>query len=133
MPVKQNASVEKHQLPGLEHQTLAGHSDGLRGFEVWRQRIAAGAATPLHRHNCEEVIVILAGEGVCRFPGAADEPFRRDETLIIPANAVHQICNTGEEELFLLATLAMAPVAVETEHGEDMPLPWYADPAPAPQ
>ena len=34
MPLNQNESIEKHHLPGLEHQTLAGSRDGLKGLEV---------------------------------------------------------------------------------------------------
>lgn len=125
MHVNQNASLEKHHLPGLEHQTLAGKRDGLRGVEVWRQTIAPHAATPMHRHDCEEVIVILHGQGVCRFEDR-ELPFKADETLVIPSNVVHQICNTGDEGLYLIASLAMAPVKVETGDGAPMALPWDA-------
>ena len=48
MHVNNNASVTLHKLPGLDHQTLAGHQDGLKSFEVWRQTIAQQAATPVH-------------------------------------------------------------------------------------
>ena len=73
MNVNHNAATRKHNLPGLEHQTLAGRRDGLNNFEIWRQTIDAGAATPVHRHACEEVIVVLKGQGVCRC-GDAREP-----------------------------------------------------------
>ena len=112
MPLNQNESIEKHHLPGLEHQTLAGSRDGLKGLEVWRQTIDAGAATPVHRHDCEEVIVILKGGGTCIIEGE-DHHFKADETLIIPSGVIHQICNNGTEDLYILATLSMAPVAVE--------------------
>ncbi len=123
MPVNENAKAPIHNLPGLEHQTLAGSRDGLKGVEVWRQTIDAGAATPVHRHDCEEVIVILRGGGTCTIEGE-DHVFKADETLIIPAGVVHQICNTTDEDLHILATLTMAPVAVETADGDAMPLPW---------
>ena len=55
---------------------------------------------------------------------AAESPFEADQTLILSPNVVHQICNTGDEDLHILATLAMAPVAVETGSGEPLPLPW---------
>lgn len=123
MPVNQNHQATKHNLPGLLHQTLAGSRDGLRGLEVWRQKIDAGAATPVHRHDCEEVIVIFQGEGTCTIEGE-DHGFKADETLIIPPGVVHQIRNTGSDDLHILATLTMAPVAVETADGQAMPLPW---------
>lgn len=123
MPLNQNKAIEKHHLPGLEHQTLAGSRDGLKGLEVWRQTIAPGADTPVHRHDCEEVIVVLGGEGSCTIEGE-DQTIRADETLIIPPGVVHQIRNTGSDDLYILATLTMAPVAVETAEGDAMPLPW---------
>lgn len=124
MPVNDHATLPTHQLPGLEHRTLAGKRDGLQAFEIWRQKIDAGASTPVHRHDCEEVIVILSGRGTCRFADGTESPFEADQTLILSPNVVHQICNTGDEDLHILATLSMAPVAVETASGEPLPLPW---------
>jgi mannose-6-phosphate isomerase-like protein (cupin superfamily) len=125
MHVNHNPAVPKHNLPGLEHQTLAGRQDGLNSFEVWRQTISPNAVTPVHRHDCEEVIVILGGSGVCKFEDR-ELPFKADQTLVIPPNVVHQICNNGSEDLYIIATLAMSPVKVETADGAAMPLPWYA-------
>lgn len=123
MNVNHNASMKKHHLPGLEHQTLAGRRDGLTGIEVWRQTIVGGAATPVHRHDCEEVIVCLKGQGVCHCNGQ-EFHFKEDETLIIPSGVTHQICNTGTGELYIVATLAMAPVRVENAAHQHMALPW---------
>lgn len=125
MHVNNNSSVKKHQLPGLEHQTLAGCQDGLKSFEIWRQTIAAHAATPVHSHACEEVILVMGGSGVCRFEDC-ELPFKADQTLVIPGNVVHQICNTGDEDLHIIATLAASPVEVKSETGAAMALPWYA-------
>ena len=123
MNVNHNADLKKHYLPGLEHQTLAGRRDGLSSIEVWRQTIAGGAATPVHRHDCEEVIVCLRGHGVCH-SGGHSYHFKENETLVIPAGVTHQICNDGSGDMDILATLAMAPVRVETATHEPMALPW---------
>jgi mannose-6-phosphate isomerase-like protein (cupin superfamily) len=92
-------------------------------MEVWHQTMAPGAATPVHRHVCEEVIVILAGSGRLDLEGASHD-FRADSTLIVPPDAVHQIVNTGREDLVLVAALGAAPVRVRTGEGEPLPLPW---------
>jgi mannose-6-phosphate isomerase-like protein (cupin superfamily) len=126
MAVKDNNVIEAQNLPGLSHQTLAGPRDGLKGMEVWMQTISAGAATPVHRHDCEEVIVVQSGSGTCMVEGAVTE-FGPNSTLVLPANSVHQICNTGAEDMRIVATLGMAPVRVETADGELMDLPWYQD------
>lgn len=125
MHVNHNPAATVHHLPGLEHQTLAGAQDGLRHCEVWRQTIAPQASTPVHRHDCEEVILIMGGSGICRFEDRV-LPFKTDQTLVIPPNVIHQICNDGDEALHIIATLAMAPVKVETADGAALPLPWYA-------
>jgi mannose-6-phosphate isomerase-like protein (cupin superfamily) len=128
MQVSHNSDTETHCLPGLEHQTLAGRKDGLQQFEVWRQKIAAGAATPVHKHDCEEVIVVFSGQGVCHCDGR-EFHFKADDTLMIPPGIAHQIVNTGNEDLNIMATLSMAPVKVETAEGQAMALPWDHHPA----
>ena len=123
MHVNNTASATLHELPGLAHQPLAGHQDGLKSFEVWRQTLAPHAETPVHCHACEEAIVILSGTGVCRFEDR-ELFFKADQTLIIPSDVVHQICNTGDTDLHILATLSASPVAVKTATGEPLALPW---------
>ena len=59
MPVINNAGLKTFELPGLVHQTIAGKEQGV---EVWRQTLAPKAATFMHRHDCEEIIVILRGK-----------------------------------------------------------------------
>lgn len=123
MPLNHNPDIETHHLPGLAHQTLAGCKDGLQQFEVWRQTIDAGAATPIHKHNCEEVIVIFSGQGMCQFDDHEIQ-FKADDTLMIPPDVPHQIINTGTVDLNIMATLSMSPVRVEAADGTPMPLPW---------
>ena len=122
MPVHNNATLETHHLPGLEHQTLAGSRDGLGQMEVWRQRIAAGAATPEHRHDCEEVIVILEGNGTYTVEGKST-PLKAHDVVTIPPGVLHQVV-AGDEEILLVASFAMAPVRVQSADGNAMPLPW---------
>jgi mannose-6-phosphate isomerase-like protein (cupin superfamily) len=125
MAILANATLKVHKLPGIEHRTLAGHEQGVRSMEVWKQTVAPGAATPVHRHACEEVIVILAGAGEMTLDGKTTS-FGPDSTLIVPVDAVHQIVNTGSEPMLLIAVLGMAPVRVRTGEDEAIPLPWDA-------
>ena len=69
MPVVNNTSLPKFALPGLDHRTLAGPDNGMKNLEMWAQTIAAGAGTPVHRHACEEAIVILEGSGTLTAEG----------------------------------------------------------------
>lgn len=125
MPIVNNADLETLELPGLRHQTIAGHRQGVESMEVWLQTIAPGAGTPVHRHACEEVVLILSGSGTCTVEGQTTA-FGPNSTLILKPDVVHQIVNTSTEEMRLVGILSMAPVRVKTADGEPLPLPWDA-------
>lgn len=129
MPLVRHEQIEALELPGLVHRTVAGHAQGVKTMEVWVQTMLPGAATPVHRHACEEVIVVLSGSGVCTVDGKSFE-FGANSTLIVEADAVHQLVNTSDEPMHLVASLAMAPVRVRHADGAAMALPWDA-PEPA--
>lgn len=123
MTVLERADIESFSLPGLNHQTLANLTHGTYTMEVWRQTLAAGAVTPWHRHSCEEVVVVLSGRGEFRMPGRT-ETFWPDATLIVESDALHQVANTGDAPLELLAVLGMTPVTVLDAAGHLLELPW---------
>jgi quercetin dioxygenase-like cupin family protein len=123
MSVIRNELLPSFSLPGLQHQTVAGPEHGLRTLEMWVQHIAPGTGTPVHRHNCEEVILVLRGSGRLHLSGE-ELDFSANSTLQIPPDAVHQIINTGSEEMFLVAALGQAPVRVYTADRQPIPLPW---------
>lgn len=121
--IRENAEVQAVALPGIVHRTLAGSQDGMKQMEVWMQTIAPGAETPMHRHDCEEVIVVLAGSGTCEINGET-RTFGAGSTIMVPPNAVHRIANTGREDLQLVAGLSVTPVQVCAPDGTRIPLPW---------
>ena len=123
MHVSDNDAAPRAGLPGLEHETLAGSRDGLRHLSVWRNTIAAGAATPPHRHDCEEVVIVESGHGELHIGGTI-ERFGPNTTLTIPPNVDHQIVNAGAEPIRLVAVFSMTPVAVVLPDGQPFPLPW---------
>eukprot|EP00271_Cylindrocystis_brebissonii_P007699 TRINITY_DN2131_c0_g1_i1.p1 TRINITY_DN2131_c0_g1~~TRINITY_DN2131_c0_g1_i1.p1 ORF type:complete len:253 (-),score=22.33 TRINITY_DN2131_c0_g1_i1:487-1245(-) len=57
---------------GLSHITVAGAvHHGMQEVEVWMQTFAPGAGTPIHRHACEEVFVVLGGHGTLSMEAVA--------------------------------------------------------------
>ncbi len=124
MSVKNNSTMQEYSLPGLVHQTLASHNDGLNGTEVWMQQVKPGGETPIHYHECEEVVVIIKGSGRLSIDGKAIA-FASNSTLIIPPAVVHQIVNTGTEDILLIASFSSTPAKVYTPDGEELPLPWH--------
>ncbi|KAG8389383.1 hypothetical protein BUALT_Bualt02G0223500 [Buddleja alternifolia] len=108
-------------LPGISHITLAGAlMHGFKEVEVWLQTIAPGAGTPIHRHSCEEIFVVLNGSGTLylasqshtKYPGSPQEfPIFSNSTFHIPVNEVHQVWNTDEhEDLHFLVVISRPPV-----------------------
>lgn len=68
--------------------------------EVWLQTFSPGSRTPIHRHSCEEVFVVLKGSGTLylasssheKYPGKPQElSIFPNSTFQIPVNDVHQV------------------------------------------
>ena len=125
MSVIDNSTIQQFSLPGLVHQTLASHKDGLQNAEVWMQTVQSGGETPIHYHDCEEVIVILKGSGQISIAEKI-EKFAPNSTLIIPPDTVHQLVNSGTEEIILVASFSSTPAKVFTPDGEELVLPWQS-------
>ncbi|MEW6126007.1 MAG: cupin domain-containing protein [Acidobacteriota bacterium] len=123
MSVIQHSALEKFDFPGIIHQTIASEKLGVNGIESWMQTVAPQSGTPAHKHDCPEVVVILRGQGQLILDGETST-FTANSTLLIPAGAVHQILNTGDEEMQLIGTFNQSPVRVYTAEGDPINLPW---------
>lgn len=108
MTVIANKTPAASGIPGIEHVTLAGGSDGLHDISLWQQSIAPGAATPPHRHDCEEVMLCGGGEGELHIDDRV-ERFGAGTTVVIPRNADHQIFSVGSEARGYLPCSARRP------------------------
>ena len=125
MRVLDHGQLKTYDVPGMRHRTLAGSEHGLKTLEVWAQTVDPGGATPSHKHDREEVFGIQQGQGTIRLE-EEEWPFAAGTTVIVPPGVVHQVVNTGEEELTYLVVLGMAPVRLETADGRPVHRPWLA-------
>lgn len=125
MSVKDNSTIQQFCIPGVVHQTLASHQDGLNSTEVWMQTVEPGGETPIHYHDCDEVVVIIKGSGRLSIDKKTID-FARNSTLIIPPDIVHQLVNNGIEEIILIASFSSTPAKVFTPDGEELVLPWQS-------
>jgi len=116
-------SVEPRVIPGIVHRTLAGVATDFHNLSIWMQFIDPGEETPMHRHDCEEAVVVLAGSGTCIVEGT-EYSFGPNSVLLFKPNEVHKIINSGSEKMHVVGSLTGAPVKVETPEGEAMALPW---------
>lgn len=123
MHVISNQQPVPSAISGIAHTTLAGEEEGLSKLSVWQQSVAPGAATPPHRHDCEEVVICSGGTGELRL-GEQAAQFSRNMTVVIPANVEHQIVNVGDEALQFVAVFSMSPVRAYFPDGTAIELPW---------
>ncbi|XP_019441822.1 PREDICTED: auxin-binding protein T85 [Lupinus angustifolius] len=148
IPLVRNISEipqDNYGRAGLSHITVAGSLlHGLKEVEVWLQTFAPGTHTPIHRHSCEEVFVVLKGSGALylssvsdgKYPGKPQEHFIfPNSTFHIPVNDAHQLWNTNKhEDLQLLVIISRPPVKVFIYEDWSMPhtaaklkFPYYWD------
>ncbi|KAG6416240.1 hypothetical protein SASPL_123666 [Salvia splendens] len=125
-PIVRNISEipqDNYGRQGLSHITVAGSAlHGFKEIEVWLQTFAPGARTPIHRHSCEEIFVVLKGSGTLylasnshkNYPGSPQEfPIFKNSTFFVPVNDAHQVWNTDEhEDLQVLVVISRPPVKV---------------------
>ncbi|KAH6808425.1 endoplasmic reticulum auxin binding protein 1 [Perilla frutescens var. frutescens] len=124
VPIVRNISEihqENYGRQGLSHITVAGSvMHGFKEVEVWLQTFAPGARTPIHRHSCEEIFVVLKGSGTVylasnsgkKYPGSPQElPIFKNSTFFVPVNDAHQVWNTNEQEdLQVMVIISRPPV-----------------------
>ena len=125
MPIISHASIKKITLPevGVVHQTIAGRKHGSRTVEIWMQAATLNSATPLHYHDCEEIVIVLRGEGWVMINGKKTN-FGPGTTIIVEPKVVHQMKNTGSDEMFVIAVLSSRTPKTYFPDGKLMPLPW---------
>lgn len=110
-------------IPGVAHATWAGEAEGLTQLSVWRQTLAPGAATPPHRHDCDEVVLCLAGWGEVHADGEVRR-FGAEHTVVLPRGRNHQIFNVGPQPMELVGLFGASPVGTCLPDGSPLALPW---------
>lgn len=122
MPVIDHAKWKEFEMMGNFMTGLATPSRGAKTLEVWKASMAPDASTPPHRHDAEEIVVVLTGEGEAHAAGEVAR-FRAPCTLILPGNQLHQLKNTGTERMDTVAVVPISSKVFDAE-GNEMPLPW---------
>lgn len=123
MNVHDQSRPEATPIPGVAHATWAGADEGLSQLSLWRQTLAPGAATPPHRHDCDEAVLCLAGWGELHTEGTVQR-FGAEQTVVLPRGRDHQIFNAGPMPLELIGVFAATPVPVLLPDGSALELPW---------
>ena len=109
----------------LEGNHIAGVANPRRGapqVEVWHCRVDAGSATPPHRHDHEEVVVVVSGRGRARL-GDEELSWGPGDTLILPADRLHQLF--ADTDAVYVAVMPAAS-RISDASGAPLDLPWRA-------
>ena len=110
-------------IPGVAHATWAGQEEGLSQLSLWRQTLAPGAATPPHRHDCDEVVLCQSGWGELHIGGQAFH-FGANSVVVLPRDREHQLFSVGPMPMELIGIFGSSPVVTMQPDGEPLPLPW---------
>lgn len=109
---------------------MIGDSDDHRPNTTWRlavdpgthgrvaelsfleERCAPGDRIPLHRHDVDEVVIVLDGTGAYTL-GEEVNPVARGDVVFIPAGVAHGTANTGDAALHVHAVFPARKVLME--------------------
>ena len=121
--IEQAIAHARRRFPASPTPPGPARHEGLSQLSVWRQTMAPGAATPPHSHDCDEVVLCMAGSGELHIDGRVQR-FGANETLILPRGSQHQLFNIGAVPMQTLGVFGASPVQTFLPDGALLPLPW---------
>ena len=93
--------VEMEGVEGVTIRWLISKSDDAPNFAMRLFEVSPGGHSPLHTHEWEHEVYILAGSGELEFEGER-RPFEKGWFLLVPPDREHMFINTGDETLRFL-------------------------------
>jgi quercetin dioxygenase-like cupin family protein len=118
--LRDNLPLEFHTLAGNHVAGVATLRRGAREVEMWIGRMEAGASSPPHCHDTEEIVHVLSGNGWATV-GETSRVFAAGDTLILPSGTSHQLFAESAVE-FVCAMRSGG--TIRFPYGEVMDLPW---------
>lgn len=108
---------------GILTTPLVSPSVGARSFITGITELAPGAEVPMHRHNCEESVVLLEGEAAIEIDGG-QHPLRPLDSTLIPPNVTHRFRNLSMTRAMKILWIYGSPDATRTLEatGETRPI-----------
>ena len=123
MPIARDADVPAFERFGNFMQGLATPSRGAREVMVWRTRVAPGGGPPVHKHDHEEVVVIVSGSGTFVEEDGTVHAFGPGDTLLAPAGVVHELKADEGVAVEWIACMASGTKTFKPD-GEELTTPW---------
>lgn len=123
MAIVRAAEQEVHGEEGFEVRVLADSRRGAKELHVTRMKLAPGEreeGANLHKHDHEEIIVVLSG--ACSFRVGDEEPrLSAGDVLIIPPGVLH--IGIREPEGCETLTIQLAGARNFGADGKERPVP----------
>jgi len=123
MAVFYHESLPVHTVPRIQTRILVGDASGAAATTIWEQWIEAGGHIPVHYHEVEEVLVLLAG---CVDVSLGEERVKvlAPATIVIAPHQLHGLQHAGTEQVHLLAMFPEKSPQIFDPEGNLRPLPW---------
>jgi quercetin dioxygenase-like cupin family protein len=122
MPLVRAADARRRERPGASGAGLATPSLGAAELIVCSASFEPGFGGGAgHKHDREEVVVIVAGSGVATLDGE-DVPFDAGDTVIVPPGVMHSFA--AGDDGFECITCEPAGIRFFDAHDNEMESPW---------
>jgi quercetin dioxygenase-like cupin family protein len=123
MPLARDAELPAFERGGNHMQGLATPSRGTAEVMVWRTRVAPGGGPPVHKHDREEVVVIVSGTGRVVEEDGTEFAFGPGDTITAPPNFVHEL---RADDGVAVEWIACMPAGTKTmlPDGTELSTPW---------
>jgi len=124
MSVIHSEETPVHELPGNRLCGLATRSRGSSEVALWSHALEAGAESPPHWHDHDQVIYVLAGAGRV-IVGDEEVAISAGDVVVAPAGTPHQVRAASHEGL---DTLVAIPAGLRTfrPDGTEIEQPWHS-------
>ncbi len=97
---------EAAEAQGVTIRWLIGEKEGAPNFTMRLFDVEPGAATPLHTHEWEHEVFVLAGRG--RVYGGGDEAsLGEGDTVFIAPMEEHRFVNEGDDPLCFICVIPL--------------------------
>ena len=112
-------AMEMDGAVGVSLRLMVGREHGAPTFAMRHFTVEPDGHTPLHRHNYEHEVYVVAGKGLVR-SGDTHREVTPGSAVFISANELHQFSNTGPDPLQFVC---MVPVQFDCGNGQCQPTP----------
>jgi quercetin dioxygenase-like cupin family protein len=123
MSIIKSSETQTFEVQGNSMTKLIAPSTGATEVMAWRAKLGVGAASPPHRHDVEEVIVVLSGSCTARI-GEETHTLSAGDACLIPAGTLHQVINSGEEAWECVTAMKVGAHFIRPDGNETPTPPW---------